>query len=55
MKKLNTLEIYNLAAIIIIISLCILCYNLYHELKQTEEILNMCDHRYYELLQQNEK
>lgn len=51
MKKLTILEIYNVIAIIIIICLSILCYNLYQELKDTEEVLQQCDSRYYELLE----
>lgn len=54
MKRLTTLEIYNLVAIIIIIGLTVLCYKLYHNLKETVEILNMCDYRYYELVKKND-
>ena len=50
MKRLSILEIYNLIAIIIIIGLSAWCYNLYHDLKDTEELLQMCEFKYYELL-----
>jgi hypothetical protein len=50
MKRLSILEIYNLIAIIIIIGLSAWCYNLHKDLKDTEEILQLCEGRYYELL-----
>ena len=51
MKRFSLIEIYNIIAIIIIIGLSISCYKLYHDLRDTEEVLQQCDGRYYELLQ----
>lgn len=51
MKRLSTLEIHNLIAIIIIIWLSVWCYNLYHDLKDTQEVLQQCKGKYYDLLQ----
>ena len=50
MKRLSTLEIYNLIAIVLILILSFLCYNLYKDLKDTEEVLQQCENRYYETI-----
>ena len=50
MKRLSTLEIYNIIAVVIIIAPSFLCFNLYQDLKETEELLQQCESKYYELL-----
>lgn len=51
MKRLSILEIYNLIAITIILGLSVWCYSLYQDLKETKEVLQQCEGKYYEVLQ----
>ena len=50
MKRLSPLEIYNILAVVTIIALSFLCFNVYQDLKETEELLQQCESKYYELL-----